>query len=194
MRRRSPTSRRPLTLLACLLGLSACGSAARTERAEALYSRGQGQWQAARRALTEAGDLAACAQQLHALATEQPTHPLADDALWLLAHLYRHIGLWAQAAQTFEAATFDREGTSWFVGSYRRPRQPDAGLWVARVHWLAGDPHRALAAYARVLDRDPHSLSAARAAQERARLEAGGAPDARWRDGPLSQQARAVGW
>lgn len=174
------------------------------------------QWQAARAALMDRGDLPACRRHLHALVETAPEHGLADDALWLLAHLERHLGRWDRARQYLAVLAHDRHGASWVVGSYRNHRQRPAALWRARLTWIAEGPTAAARQYQALWAADAGDRWAETAAYEGAwataaaqgpddRPELPGAADfpaaeppgphrADWIRVDLAALARDVGW
>jgi TolA-binding protein len=108
-------------------------------------------WQAYVR-LVRLNDVAGARASLRALVERWPDSPLVDDALWVLADLYRRQGAFDRAVGAYEALLGIRNETSLLVGSYRSRRLDDAALRVGDLHlWARGDAPAAARAYRRCL-------------------------------------------
>lgn len=68
---------------------------------------------------------------------QDPDGPLADDALWEMAALYREHQMWLPAVEALEILASDTE-SSWFVGIYRSDWVDDAVYQLGWIHlvWL----------------------------------------------------------
>lgn len=109
-------------------------------------------WWRAHVQLVRLQDLAGARATLRALVEQAPTSPLVDDALWVLADLYRRQGAFDRAVGAYEALLGIRNETSLLVGSYRSRRLDDAALRVGDLHlWARRDPAAAARAYDRCL-------------------------------------------
>lgn len=85
------------------------------------------------------------------LLRDHPDGPLADDALWEMAAIYREHQRWAPAVALLERLTSDVD-SSWFVGSYASDWVDDGIFELGRIHLLhLGDHERAIAYFERFI-------------------------------------------
>ena len=91
-------------------------------------------WWAADLRLNALGDVAGAKRLLAQIAQTWPQGAMVDDALWLLALLYRRQGQWGDAIATYDALAHIQPGKSFMVGSYRSRRLDDALLARADVY------------------------------------------------------------
>jgi tetratricopeptide (TPR) repeat protein len=107
-------------------------------------------------ACLESEDRAGARSRLERLADEHPYPQGArfDDALVRLAELAREEGDLPRAIGYLDRLLEVRETTS-IIGSYSRPRMPDAALMRARLYRELGDVENALGAYRDAIDEFP---------------------------------------
>jgi tetratricopeptide (TPR) repeat protein len=102
---------------------------------------------------------------------QDPDGPLADDAIWEMARIYRSYQMWEPAVELLELLASDTE-SSWFVGLYRSEWVDDAVYELGMIHllWLE-DPDTARRWFKNYLKRYPEALYADDAAWQLVELE-----------------------
>ena len=90
-------------------------------------------WLKARLMVDGFGDYPAARQLLRRLYTHHAGSPRADNALWMLADLYRVIGAWRKAHETYGILAQHRLDRGWFIGSLRSPYTAKAALLKADI-------------------------------------------------------------
>ena len=71
---------------------------------------------------------------LRALIERAPGHARTDEALWMLADIYRGVGAWEHALRAYEVLIQQRFDRGWFVGSERSPYAARAALLIADIN------------------------------------------------------------